>query len=81
MERTHLAILLMNNILAWNVRGLNKASKQDEVARFISCHNISLFGLLETKVKRNGLGHLYQNIFQVGALPTTWIGTKEVELY
>lgn len=43
---------LMNNILAWNVRGLNKASKQEEVARFISSHNISLFGLLESKVKR-----------------------------
>ena len=52
----------MNNILAWNVRGLNKAKKQEEVARFISNHNISLFGLLETKVKRNNLGRLYQNI-------------------
>ncbi|XP_057539564.1 uncharacterized protein LOC130817725 [Amaranthus tricolor] len=42
--------------------GLNKASKQDEVARFISCHNISLFGLPKTKVKRNGLGRFHQNI-------------------
>ena len=54
--------LLMNNILAWNVRGLNKESKQDEVARFISCHNISLFGFLETKIKRNWLVRLYQKI-------------------
>ena len=32
------------------------------MARFISSHKISLTGLLETKVKRNGLSRLYQNL-------------------
>ena len=54
--------MTMNNILTWNVRGLNKISKQMKVARFISNHNINLFNLLETKVKRQGLGALYQRL-------------------
>ena len=52
----------MNSILTWNVRGLNKVSKQTEVARFIANHNVSLLSLLETKVKRQGLGGLYQRL-------------------
>ncbi|CAO2820394.1 unnamed protein product [Amaranthus hypochondriacus] len=52
----------MRNILWWNVRGLNVTRKQFKLARFISQHHISLFGLLETKVKRSRLGHLYHNL-------------------
>jgi hypothetical protein len=53
----------MINFEAWNVRGLNKVNKQLEVARFLSSHNISLIGLLETKIKRSGLGSLYLRVF------------------
>lgn len=45
----------MNNILTWNVRGLNRASKQHEVSQFIRYNNVSLFAHLETKVKHQGL--------------------------
>lgn len=48
----------MINFGAWNVRGLHKVNKQLEVARFLSEHNISLIGLLKTKIKRGGLGAL-----------------------
>ena len=48
---------------AWNVRGINKTRKHIEVDRFISYHNFSLIGLLETKVKRKGLGALYLRMF------------------
>lgn len=59
----------MNNILVWNVRGPNKANKMYiTVAKFIACHNVSLFGLLETKVKSNDLGRLCQKIVPDGAL-------------
>ena len=54
---------IMNNILTWNVRGLNKANKLAEVARFIANHNISLFSILETKVKRQGIDALYRRIY------------------
>lgn len=50
----------MSNIIAWNLRGLNKSSKQLEVVKTLHSHQIGLFGLLETKVKRHGLGLFYQ---------------------
>lgn len=52
----------MINIIVWNVRGLNSANKQFEVAEFRTAHNIDLFSLLETKAKRSGLGQLYQRL-------------------
>lgn len=51
----------MDNIL-WNVRGLNRLSKQIEISNFITGHNIKLFSLLETKVKISTMGMLYQNL-------------------
>ena len=36
--------------------------KQLDMAKFISQQNVSLFGFLETKVKRAGLGHIYHNL-------------------
>lgn len=44
-------------------QGLNKVNKQLEVARFLAEHNISLIGLLETKIKHVGLGALYLRVF------------------
>lgn len=35
----------------WNVRGLNGPLTQNKVAKLCRQHNISIFGLLETKVK------------------------------
>ena len=52
----------MDNFLVWNVRGLNKCSKQLNVRNFITAHNISLFSLLETNVKMSKMGALYQNL-------------------
>ncbi|CAO2836368.1 unnamed protein product [Amaranthus hypochondriacus] len=52
----------MNNILCWNVRGLNMVKRQKELSRFLFAHNISLFSFLQTKVKRANLGCLYQNL-------------------
>lgn len=48
---------------AWNARGLNKVHKQFEVVRFLFTYNISLIGLLETKVKRKELGAFYLCVF------------------
>lgn len=46
----------MDNIMVWNVRGLNRRNKQNEVRRFISSHNIKLFSLLKTKMKMASMG-------------------------
>ena len=39
----------MNNILYWNVRGLNMVKRQKELFRFLDAQNVSLFSFLETK--------------------------------
>lgn len=56
-------LVVMINLGAWNVRGLNKTHKQLEVAKFLGIYNLSLGGLLETKIKRTALGALYLRIF------------------
>ena len=44
------------------MRGLNSANKQFKVAHTLTTHNIGLFSLLETKIKRSGLGPLYRRL-------------------
>lgn len=47
----HINCLFM--LVAYNVRGLNKKPKQAYVKQFIADNNISLVGLLETRVKKH----------------------------
>ncbi|XP_019266749.1 PREDICTED: uncharacterized protein LOC109244159 [Nicotiana attenuata] len=44
---------LMDKIGFWNVRGLNRLDKQREIHLFMHNSGASLFGLLETKIKRS----------------------------
>lgn len=67
----------MDNILSWNVRGLDSKKKQVEVTNFLISHNIRLFSLLETKVKAPNLGDLM--FVQVGVLPLITRGMVMVE--
>lgn len=53
---------IIHNIMAWNVRGLNKKHKQVAVAQCLTSHHVSLFGLLETKINSKDLASVYQNI-------------------
>lgn len=53
----------MNSTCAWNVRAANKVHKQIDLANFIRYNNISLIGILESKVKRAGLWALYLRVF------------------
>ncbi|KAM3267534.1 hypothetical protein P3S67_032290 [Capsicum chacoense] len=43
----------MDSFGCWNVRGLNKLTKQREMQMFLYQSKVSLFGLLGTKIKRN----------------------------
>ena len=52
----HYLIKAMINIMSWNVRGLNNANKQREVAHTLSIQNVGIFGLLETKIKKTRIG-------------------------
>ena len=54
----------MDNIICWNVRGLNLRSKQTAVRTVIERNKAGLVGLLETRVKMNNVGTVYLNIFR-----------------
>lgn len=58
-------LLAMDNMLVWNVRGLNNTSKQAKVKVMLASHNIKLFSLLETRVKAPNLGKVYLNVCRV----------------
>ncbi|XP_056697506.1 uncharacterized protein [Spinacia oleracea] len=45
----------MDNIIVWNVRGLNNTNKQKEIRHFLLSNNVQLFSLLETRVKASQL--------------------------
>ena len=42
---------LMDNIITWNIRGLNSPNKQDDIKIFLEKHRVGLVALLENKVK------------------------------
>lgn len=43
------------NICSWNVRGLNDPNKALEVRRVTQKHEIKIFALLETRVKKKNV--------------------------
>ena len=43
----------MDNIVSWNIRGLNWPNKQEDLKLFLRMNKVGLIGLLETKVKQN----------------------------
>ncbi|GAV92707.1 Exo_endo_phos domain-containing protein/DUF4283 domain-containing protein/zf-CCHC_4 domain-containing protein, partial [Cephalotus follicularis] len=49
-------------LAVWNVRGLNNPSKHREVAQFILSNKISLFALLETRLRESNVEHVVKSI-------------------
>lgn len=37
----------MDNVLTWNIRGLNRKTKQTKVSKFINLHNVKLFSVVK----------------------------------
>ena len=83
----------MDNIVSWNIRGLNWPNKQEEVRSFIGNNKVGLIGLLETKVKVNKVDHIagvvfpgwqWQHNFELDVKGRIWIawhpGTYNVEI-
>lgn len=52
-------LILMNRVICWNERGLNRARKQNDVKAYINKKYDGLVSLLETKVEAANLGGLY----------------------
>ena len=61
-RRGNALILSMDILCFWNVRGLNKASKLCDVLWFFRHHGVGLFGLLETKVKAEKFGVVFDRL-------------------
>ena len=41
----------MDNVVSWNVGGLNWPNKQEDLKLFLYLNKVGLIGLLETKIK------------------------------
>ncbi|XP_074310232.1 uncharacterized protein LOC141646020 [Silene latifolia] len=54
----------MDNISKWNVRGMNKLTKQLEIKRFLHQNNVGLYGLVETKIKDQDCNRVLANFGQ-----------------
>lgn len=50
------------NCASWNVRGLCEASKAMSVGSWLQQNNVSLCGLLETRVKRQRIDSVASSI-------------------
>ena len=48
----------MDNILGWNVRGLNGPNKQKDVKTFYNINKVGLACLMETKVKSRNFSNV-----------------------
>lgn len=53
----------MDRIASWNVWGINNPMKQKEFKNMNLSNMVGMIGLLETRVKAENLGTLYQNLF------------------
>lgn len=50
------------NWLVWNIKGVNKKHKQKEFKKMLQMKKISLFGLIETRVKQHKANKILANI-------------------
>ncbi|KAJ8426568.1 hypothetical protein Cgig2_010627 [Carnegiea gigantea] len=55
---------LMDSILSWNIRGLNGPNKQEDLKIFLQNNSIGLADFLETKVKRENVNKVVNNLCQ-----------------
>ena len=56
----------MDNVVAWNIRGLNWPHKQVDVSIFLHSNKVGLIGLLETKVKEKNVEKIAAKVSQDG---------------
>lgn len=62
-QRNHLIPGIMDNILCWNVRGMNASNKQKEVKLLYNKEEIVLIGKLETKLNTEKIYHVTNKLF------------------
>ena len=58
IKRLVVPLPLMDNLIAWNVWGINGPNKQEDVTQ-----NVKLVALLETKVHKDKMSHVASKLF------------------
>ena len=53
----------MDNIVSWNIRGLNWPNKQEDLKIFLHSNKVGLIGLMETKVRVENDGKIAARLF------------------
>ena len=53
----------MDNIVGWNIRGLNWPNKQVDINHYLFANKVGLVGLFETKVKEVNVDKVAARVF------------------
>ena len=53
----------MDNIISWNIKGLNNPKKQEDLRIFFHMNKVVMMGLLETKVQRHNIDLIVERLF------------------
>ena len=63
--KLHLTPLFFNmlKIASWNVKGVCDSLRQDEVKKFINSNNISIFGMIETQLRKKFVNDVFNEVF------------------
>jgi len=51
----------MDNLIVWNIRGMNSSNKHKEVLNFCQMNNAGFIGLVETKVREESFPNVVAN--------------------
>ena len=64
-------------VLSWQVRGSNHLEKLKEVSNFLVEHKVSVFGLLEHKVKEKNVSKVQRKLGNKWSWATNQIGAMK----
>jgi len=56
-------LCIMDNIVSWNIRGLNWPNKQEDLKLFLHMNKIGLIGLMETKIRLENSNKVAARVF------------------
>ena len=71
----------MDNIVTWNIRGLNLPNKQEDLKIFLHSNKVGFIGLLETKIQEKKMWKRLLLTFFMGGIGLTISHLLEVEFW
>ena len=71
----------MDSFLAWNVRGLNRPNKREDIKCFLNKQDIVIVSLLETKVKKENIKGVADRLFRGWSWVTNVEANPDVRIW